>query len=234
MPRPITISVIVPVKGERPDAVHGFLLLARDPHVEILVADGGGCPETSDAFRAIGAKVISDGGSRGARLDRAAREATGDAFLFVHSDSRIPEGAVDLIRETLRKGAVAGAFSLGYQDAGPGLRWIAAWANLRSRWLQMPFGDQGIFCSREAYQRAGGFRDLPICDDVDFVRRLKRVAALRILPQKTLTSPRRYRDAGKLRQVLRNWRVLAGYFAGVPSAKLQRWYNGDQARSTKE
>jgi hypothetical protein len=76
------------------------------------------------------------------------------------------------------------------------------------------------------YQRSGGFRDLPICDDVDFVRRLNRVARLRILPEKTVTSPRRYREQGNLRQVLRNWRVLAGYFAGISPEKLQRWYNG--------
>ena len=90
----------------------------------------------------------------------------------------------------------------------------------------MPFGDQGIFCRRDLYERSGGFADLPICDDVDFVRRLKRVSALRILPEKTLTSPRRYREQGSVRQVLRNWRVLAGYFAGVSPETLLRWYNG--------
>jgi uncharacterized protein len=220
------ISVIVPVKGARPEAAERFRSLARDPDAEILVADGGDCAVTSDAFRKIGARVLSSFGSRGARLHRAAAEARGEILLFVHSDSRVPERALDLVRDALQGGAVAGAFSLGYEDAGPGLRWIAAWANLRSRWLKMPFGDQGIFCRRDVYERSGGFADLPICDDVDFVRRLKRVAKLRILAEKTMTSPRRYREQGSLRQVLRNWRVLAGYFAGVSPKKLQRWYNG--------
>ncbi|HEY6147136.1 MAG TPA: TIGR04283 family arsenosugar biosynthesis glycosyltransferase [Thermoanaerobaculia bacterium] len=220
------ISVIVPVKGERPESADRFRPLAGDPDAEILVADGGGYPETADAFRALGAKLVAGAGSRGARLHRAAGEARGDTLLFVHSDSRLPDRALDLVREALRGGAAAGAFSLGYEDAGPGLRWIAAWANLRSRWLAMPFGDQGIFCRRDLYERSGGFADLPICDDVDFVRRLKRVSALRILPEKTLTSPRRYLEQGSLRQVLRNWRVLAGYFAGVSPDKLLRWYNG--------
>lgn len=224
----------MPVKGEGPESAERFRPLAGDPDAEILVADGGGFPETADAFRILGAKVIAGPGSRGARLHRAAGEARGDVFLFVHSDSRLPDKALDLVRDAVRGGAATGAFSLGYEDAGPGLRWIAAWANLRSRWLEMPFGDQGIFCRRAVYERSGGFADLPICDDVDFVRRLKRVAPLRILPEKTLTSPRRYREAGTLRQVLRNWRVLAGYFAGVPSEKLQRWYNGEQPRSTQD
>jgi rSAM/selenodomain-associated transferase 2 len=220
------ISVIVPVKGEPSESAERFRLLARDPDAEVLVADGGGSAETREAFRKIGAKVLSSSGSRGARLHRAAAEARGEALLFVHSDSRVPARALDLVREAIEGGAAAGAFSLGYEGAGPGLRWIAAWANLRSRWLKMPFGDQGIFCLREVYQRSGGFRDLPICDDVDFVRRLKRVATLRILGEKTMTCPRRYREQGSVRQVLRNWRVLAGYFAGVSPEKLQRWYNG--------
>ena len=66
---------------------------------------------------------------------------------------------------------------------------------------------------------------MAVCDDLDLVRRLRRLAPLRILPEKTLTSPRRYQDRGPFRQVLRNWRVQAGYFAGVPAEKLERWYN---------
>src|SRR6185295_18873349 len=97
-----------------------------------------------------------------------------------------------------------GAFSLGYEKQSPSLAWIAWWANRRSRLLGLPFGDQGLFCRRDAYLESGGFRDLPICDDVDIVRRLKRVGRLRVRAEKTLTSPRRYAEAGALRQVLRN------------------------------
>jgi rSAM/selenodomain-associated transferase 2 len=219
------ISVVIPVRGERPEAAARFRSIASNPAAEVVVADAGADPETTEAFRRMGARVLAGYGSRGARLHRAAKEARGEAFLFVHADSRLPEGAVDLVRRALQDGAAAGAFSLAYQGAGPALRWIAAWANLRSRWLKLPFGDQGIFCRRDVYEQAGGFRDLPVCDDVDFVRRLRRVAALRILPETTMTSPRRYQDRGALRQVLRNWRVLAGYFAGVPAEKLERWYN---------
>ena len=219
------ISVVVPVKGERPEAAARFRSLTSHPGAEVLVADGGSDAETTEAFRRIGARVLAGYGTRGARLHRAAKEARGEAFLFVHADSRLPEGAVDLVQRALHEGAAAGAFSLGYQGAGPGLRWIAAWANLRSVWLKLPFGDQGIFCRRDVYEQSGGFQDMAICDDLDFVRRIRRIAPLRILPEKTLTSPRRYQDRGAFRQVLRNWRVLAGYFAGVPAEKLERWYN---------
>jgi hypothetical protein len=90
------------------------------------------------------------------------------------------------------------------------------WANLRSRLLGLPFGDQGLFCRREAYERAGGYRDLVICDDVDIVRRLKRAGPFSVLPEKTVTSPRRYRERGAFRQVLRgtgrcSWATSRGF-----------------------
>ncbi|MEO8190319.1 MAG: TIGR04283 family arsenosugar biosynthesis glycosyltransferase [Acidobacteriota bacterium] len=220
------ISVIVPVRGEPPEIAERFRPFAAHPGAELLVADGGNSPATAEAFRRIGARVLTGCGTRGARLAAAAAEARGDQFLFLHSDSRPPDGALEAVAHCLGNGAAAGAFSLAYENAGAGLRWIAAWANLRSRWLGLPFGDQGIFCRREAYERAGGFRDLPVCDDLDFVRRLRRVGPLTILAEKTTTSPRRYRDRGQLSQVLLNWRVQAGYFAGVSPRTLERWYNG--------
>ena len=128
------------------------------------------------------------------------------------------------VRQAVAAGAAAGAFSLAYEDGGARMRWIAWWANRRSRWLRLPFGDQGIFCRRDAYERAGGVRDLPVCDDLDLVRRLKRVGPFVIRPEVVVTSSRAYRRNGTLRQVLRVWSVAAGYFLGVSPARLQRWY----------
>jgi rSAM/selenodomain-associated transferase 2 len=220
------ISVIVPIKNERPAVADRFCWLAKSPDVELLVADAGDDPETTRAFEAIGAKLTASSGNRGARLAKAAAAAHGDILLFIHSDSDLPREALSAVRETLAGTATAGAFSLGYRDGDLRMRWIAWWANQRSRRLGLPFGDQGIFCRRSAYENAGGIRSFPICDDVDFVRRLKRGGTLVIRPEKTLTSPRRYRERGALRQVLRNWRVLAGYFLGVSPERLDRWYNG--------
>lgn len=219
------ISLIIPIRGEAPDVAERFRRFSIAGETEILIADRGDCPETSRAFEAIGARTVEGEGSRGRRLDRAARQARGEILYFVHSDSLPPENALSLIAGALATGAVAGAFSLAYEETTPALSWIAWWANLRSRRLGLPFGDQGLFCRREAYEESGGFRDLPVCDDVDIVRRVKRVGRLVILPEKSVTSPRRYRQNGSLRQVLRNWRVLAGYFAGVSPEKLERWYN---------
>lgn len=220
------ISVIVPIKNEPPEAAGGFARFANARgESELLVADGGGDERTREAFREAGARVLSLPGTRGARLAQAAAAAHGDVLFFLHADSRPPDDALVLITRSLGRGAEAGAFSLAYEGADRRMRWIAWWANRRSR-LGMPFGDQGIFCRRRAYERAGGFRDLPICDDLDLVRRLRRAGAFVVLPEKTVTSPRRYREVGALRQVLRTWRVLFGYYAGVSPETLMRWYEG--------
>jgi rSAM/selenodomain-associated transferase 2 len=221
------ISVIIPIKNERPAAAERFRRLAASSDVELLVADAGDDAETTRAFESIGARTVTGPRCRGERLAAAASAARGDMFLFVHADSELPSDAAAAVRETLSNGTAAGAFQLGYREAGLSMRWIAWWANQRSRLLGLPFGDQGIFCRREAYEKAGGFRSLPVCDDVDLVRRLRRIGRMVIRPETTFTSPRRYRARGALRQVFRNWRVLAGYFLGVSPEKLERWYNAE-------
>ncbi len=221
------ISVIIPIRNESPEVAARFARFAASKEMELLVAEGSEISPAGRAFEALGARIVTERGSRGARLARAAREARGEILFFLHSDSRPPEGAISLLQQTLADGAVAGAFSLGYEDADPRMRWIAWWANVRSCLFKLPFGDQGLFCRRDAYERAGGFRDLPICDDLDLVRRLKRVGPFHVRREKTFTSARRYRERGAFRQVLRNWRVMFGYFAGVSPETLSRWYNAE-------
>lgn len=199
------ISVIVPVQNETREAVASLERWAPPAEAELLIAH-------------------DTAGSRGASLARAAARSRGEILFFVHADSRPPENALEVIRQTIAGGAAAGAFSLGYEREDARMRWIAWWANRRARLLRLPFGDQGIFCRRDAYERAGGFRDLPVCDDLDLVRRLKRTGRFVIRPEIMTTSARRYRQRGALRQVFRVWRVAAGYFLGVSPQRLSRWY----------
>ncbi len=224
------ISIVVPLKDEPVETARRFERLARDPGCEVVFTAERLDAAAAQALGQIGARVIVAAGSRGARLARGAREARGDVLFFVHADSTPPDGAPSLIRESLAGGADAGAFSLAYEDAGTSLRWIAWWANRRSRLLRLPFGDQGIFCRRETYERAGGFRDLPICDDLDIVRRLKRAGRFVVRSEATTTSARRYRERGAIRQVLRVWTVLAGYWLGIPAQRLARWYDSATGR----
>jgi rSAM/selenodomain-associated transferase 2 len=220
------ISVIVPVRGEGPEVVAAFSRFSRPPEAELVVADGGVAEAVRESLRAAGARVLSGNGNRGSRLAHAAAEAEGDIFFFLHADSRPPEDGLAIIRRAVAEGADGGAFSLAYEGSDPTMRWIAWWANRRSRLARLPYGDQGIFCRRDAYARCGGFRDLAICDDLDLVLRLRRAGRFVVRPEKTVTSPRRYRETGALRQVLRSWKAMAGYFAGVAPETLSRWYEG--------
>ncbi len=199
------ISVVVPVRDETEADLEPLRRLADSGGAELLLADGRT-------------------GARGACLAEAARRARGEILFFVHADSRPPEAALALVLEALSGGAAGGAFSLAYADDGPAMRWIAWWANRRARWLGLAFGDQGIFCRRDAYEKSGGFRDLPVCDDLDLVRRLRRAGRFVVRPEATVTSARKYRERGALRQVLRVWTVVAGYFLGASPERLARWY----------
>lgn len=234
------ISVIVPVKNEPPEAALPLVQFTTSADCELIVVDGAGDSPAARALACTNARILLGEGSRGASLARAAAEARGEILFFVHADSSPPPDALAIIRRTIHAGACAGAFSLAYLEANRRMRWIAAWANLRSRVLRLPFGDQGIFCRRDAYAAAGGFRDLPVCDDVDLVRRLRHVGAFVIRPEFSVTSARRYREAGALRQVLRVWAVVGGYFLGFSPARLARWYfgkapeNGEAARRRRK
>ncbi len=221
-----TVSTVIPLKDEPAEIGRAVLRWWKPGEGELLVADGGGSP-AARVLRDAGARVITGAGTRGARLARAAEAASGEILLFLHGDSLPPEHVFDLVRRALDGGARAGAFSLAYDDPAPAMRWTAAWANFRSRVLRLPFGDQGLFCTREAYAEAGGFRDLAVCDDVDLLRRLKRVGPFVVLSERVETSARRYRRRGAARQTFRVWTTLAGYFLGVDPERLARWYFHD-------
>lgn len=221
-----SVSIIVPVGNETPEVVASLTDVARRGFCELIIVDSGRAPIAAGAAEPLRIQRIAGAGSRGACLARAVSEARGDVLFFLHADSRPPENAVELIRAALAQGASSGSFSLAYANANLRMRWVAAWANLRSRVLRLPFGDQGIFCRREAYQLAGGFRDMAVCEDVDLVRRLRRTGRFVVRPEVTTTSARRYQDRGTFRQVLRVWIVLAGYFTGVSPERLGSWYYG--------
>ena len=234
MPR---VSVVIPLRNESADLGRAIAAWWKPTGAELLIADAGDSA-AADVLRGAGARVLCETGvTRGSRLAHAARLAEGRILLFLHADSRPPDSVLELVVEAVDAGAAAGAFSLSYDDPDPALRWTAWWANLRSRMLRLPFGDQGLFCTREAYEEAGGFRDMPVCDDVDLVRRLKRTGPFVILRERVVTSARSYRRRGAVRQTLRVWTTLTGYFLGIESERLARWYFRDarpHSRSHKE
>lgn len=149
-----------------------------------------------------------------------------DVLLFLHADTHLPEGFPQTVRATLADGCVAGAFRLRIDGEHPGLRWVEWGANLRSRLLALPYGDQALFLPARRFYDMGGFADVPWMEDIEFVRRLRRTGRIAIAPTAVTTSARRWQSWGILRTTLIHQACLAGYLLGIPPRWLHRWRGG--------
>jgi uncharacterized protein len=230
-PIPPRISIVIPALNEG-SHLAGTLAALRDArNIETIVVDGGSCDGTDSLAIEHGAALVRSTAGRARQMNAGAREATGEILLFLHADTRLPERFDEQIREMLyRPGVVAGAFRLAID--GPRLVFrLIEWAvDLRSRWLQMPYGDQAIFLRSERFHRLGGFLELPIMEDFEFIRRLRRHGKIAIASVSAITSARRWENLGPWRTTWLNQRILLGYHLGISPATLAKWYSVGRLR----
>lgn len=201
-------------------------LLAPGVLDEIVVADGGSRDDTAAAARAAGARVVAAPHGRGPQLAAGAAAATGDWLLFVHADCRLEPGwerAVEAFVARPQAAARAGYFDLRLDDEAPAARRLERIVAWRARRFALPYGDQGLLIARSLYEAVGGFRPIPLMEDVDLVRRLGR-HRLAPLGAPILASARRYQRDGYWRRPLFNLFCLSLYFAGVPPRRIARLY----------
>lgn len=189
---------------------------------ELIVVDGGSCDATVSMARDAGAEVVLAPASRGGQLRAGCAGARGDWILTLHADSLPDPGWSAAVAAHLATGAGA-CFRLRFDEDSAMARLTAGWANLRSRWLGLPFGDQGLLMRREAYRRAGGYPDQPLMEDVALVRRLP--GRVRLLPCHVTTSAAKYRHQGWLRRGARNLWLQLRYCAGAAPEALARRYH---------
>lgn len=190
---------------------------------EVLVIDGGSRDDTRAQARAAGAQVLTCQPGRGRQLARGARAAKGLWLVFLHADTRLDLGWAEALRE-LAPQVAGGAFRFTLDAPRRAYRLVELGVALRSRWLGLPYGDQAIFARRAAHDAVGGFRDLALMEDVDFVRRLRRVGRLAFPDVRARTSARRFEQRGLLRTTLFNWGLIALYAAGWPAERLAQLY----------
>jgi len=202
--------------------VAGTIAAARAvlPDAEVIVADAGSGDGTAQAAAAAGARVLQAPGARAAAMNAGAAAASGDVLVFLHADTHLPAGAGTAIDAALRR-AGAGAFRIGFDRPRP---LVERAVNARSRLLGIVYGDQAIFVSREAFERVGGYRPLPIMEDRDLAARLRRTGGLAIVPLAVTTSARRHRSDGHARALARNWLIQLLYTLRVPPERLARMY----------
>ncbi len=227
---PPLVSVLVPTLDEARELPRLLdHLAALHGRWEIIVADGGSRDGTPAIAREHPARprLVEQRGGRAAQLNAAARTAGGELLLFVHADSRLPCDAYASLAEACRTPAVVGGnFALRFGNDGaaaPFERTLGAVYRLQRR-HGFYYGDSSIWVTRAAFAALGGYREIAIMDDYDFVRRLERSGPTRCLPGPATTSSRRWRAAGITRTVL-TWFVIRWLFvAGVGPARLARLY----------
>jgi rSAM/selenodomain-associated transferase 2 len=219
------VSVIIPVFDEEKTIVATVDAVRSLGPDEVLVVDGGSRDRTREFSERAGARVLVGPRGRAGQMNQGAREATGDIFLFLHADTRLPPSALEDVRSALGDPkVVAGRFDVELDGAHWFLRVVGAMINFRSRLTKVATGDQAIFVRRTIFEQIGGFPDIPLMEDIAFSRALKRKGRVACLRSRVITSARRWEVEGVWRTVFKMWMIKLLYFAGVSPIRLKQYY----------
>ncbi|MFO7569854.1 MAG: TIGR04283 family arsenosugar biosynthesis glycosyltransferase [Smithellaceae bacterium] len=225
----VSISVIIPVlnEGERiNDMLRSLALTAGKVTSEIIVVDGDPAGSTiahitnADILRLTALK------GRASQMNAGAARARGEILLFLHADTLLPKNALSQITAALADGLyVGGAFDLGISNPHWIFRLTGWCASLKHRLTRIPYGDQAIFLRRRYFESMGGYPAIPLMEDVELMKRVKRRRGrIIILPDAVATSSRKWEKDGVAYTILRNWVLQALYLFGVPADKLVKYY----------
>ena len=221
------LSIIVPVLNEAALIEARLLALAplRAAGAQIILADGGSTDDTQALAAPHCDAVILAPRGRASQMNAGAAQADGEVLLFLHADTRLPEGAMALVLEGLAQTPAAwGRFDVRIEGRSRLLPLIAALINLRSRLTGIATGDQTFFIRRKTFEALGGFPDFALMEDVAMSRALKTISAPLCLRAKVVTSGRRWDQNGALRTILLMWRLRLAFRLGADPDELARRY----------
>lgn len=215
------LSIIVPALDEAAGiaAALGHLQTLRARGAEIIVVDGGSSDATAALAAPLADRVFAAPRGRARQMNAGAAAAAGEMLLFLHADTRLPEGADRLVA-----GHEWGRFDVRIDSPSPLLRLVAAMMNWRSRVTGIATGDQAIFATAKLFRRAGGFPEIALMEDVAFSARARRLARPACLRERATTSARRWQKHGVLATILLMWRLRAAYALGADPERLARRY----------
>lgn len=219
------ISVIIPALNEESYLADTLASVKGRHNVELIVVDGASQDGTAALASRWGATVVRTAPNRATQMNAGAAHSTGELLLFLHADTRLPAGFGKLIRDTLDDPAIAvGAFQFKTDHTGRTLRFFERVAAVRGRFLRMPYGDQAFFMRRETFHQLGGFEEISIMEDFEFIRRARKLGRIEIVSAPATTSARRWKRLGPWRTWLRNQWAIAAYYAGISPERIARAY----------
>jgi rSAM/selenodomain-associated transferase 2 len=218
------IGVVIPTLDEEKSLLRSLPAIGSSAD-ELIVADGGSRDATTEIATRFGARVVSGPKGRGSQLNAGAAASDADAFLFLHADTLLPnEDALAKVRAALETGFVGGGFLVRFDSPRAVYRFGSSMVNLRTRLTHTPLGDQAQFASRRAFEAIGGFKEWPILEDLDFIRRLRMHGRLAVLSPPVFTSARRFERYGPVRTLANNWLIFTLFTLGVSPHRLRRFY----------
>jgi rSAM/selenodomain-associated transferase 2 len=224
-----TFSIIIPVLRES-DKVNALIEhlynQQTDEDYEIIIVEGSQTRETMSVVQHREVVVLLSEPGRGRQMNAGAAVARGEILIFLHADTQIPVNALNRIGHLLKqKHYVGGAFDLAINSHKLVFKIIAKVASLRSRFTRIPYGDQIIFLRKDYFNKIGGYKEIPLMEDVELMQRIKRQGdKISILTDKVVTSPRRWEKEGIIFCTLRNWIILTLYLIGISPNKLAKYY----------
>jgi rSAM/selenodomain-associated transferase 2 len=224
---PAPLSIIIPTlnaAADLPATTEALLSGATSGLVrEMVITDGGSSDETLDAAKELGAVTVTGPPGRGGQLARGVAASKGAWLLLVHADTHLSDGWEETVYDHMNSHpGKAGYFRLRFRASGLAPKIVAGGANLRSRCLGLPYGDQGLLIARETLAEVGGIPEVPLMEDVVLARALK--GRLRELDGEARTSAARYAKDGWIKRTIRNLGTLMRFFLGASPEDLKRRY----------
>ncbi len=225
--RAVALTIVVPVLNEAAGIERTLQRLVpyRARGIELIVVDGGSSDATAALAGPLVDRVVLAPRGRAAQMNAGARAASGAGLLFLHADTRLPPAAEQLVAAALAR-RHWGRFDVDIEGRHWMLRVIAALMNLRSRLTAIATGDQAIFVRRDTFAALGGYAELPLMEDIEFCKRLKRIGPPVNLRARAVTSGRRWEKSGVWRTIFLMWRLRLAYFCGADPRALARAYHG--------
>lgn len=218
------ISIVMPVLNER-DGLDRLFCRLPVGEVEIIVADGGSEDGTLELLDTLPCTVVNAERGRARQMNAGARAASGDVLIFLHADTRLPEGFIEELAAFHRSRLAWGRFDVRLSGEHPMLRIVEFMMNFRSRITGIATGDQAIFVERDAFEKVDGYPDIALMEDIGISSRLKRLSRPWCSRKRVTTASRRWEEDGMLPTILLMWRLRLAYWLGAAPEALARRYH---------